>query len=84
MPLMLGVILDGGVFAVGLWRGPGLFALLLIQRRRLLLCHSQIKALLALAVPVPNRGDWQWHRGHRLYWDIARCPGLSGLVQDFP
>ena len=54
MPLMLGVIPDGGIFGVGLWRGPGSFALLLIQWRRLSLGHGLIKALLVLAVPVRN------------------------------
>ena len=52
--LMLGVILDGGIFRVGLWRGPGSFALLFIQWRRLSLGHGLIKVLFALAVPVPN------------------------------
>ena len=51
---MLGVIPDGAVFGVSLWRGPGSFALLLIQWRRLPLGHCLIKALLVLAVPVPN------------------------------
>ena len=54
VPLMLGVIPDKGIFGVGLWRGPGLFALFFIQRRRLSLGHSLIKVLLALGVPVPD------------------------------
>ena len=86
-PLMLGMIPDGGVFGVGLWRGPGSFALLLIQQRWLLLGHSLIKALLALAVPVPNQGDCQWHRSHQLYWDVACCPESSwndGLLNVSP
>ena len=41
-PVMLGGIPDRGVFGVGLWRGPGLFALLLIQWRRLPLGHCLI------------------------------------------
>ena len=51
---MLGVIPDKGVFGVGLWKGPGSFALFFIQQRRLSLGHGLIKALLALAVPVPD------------------------------
>ena len=45
-----GMFPDGGAFRVGLWRGPGPFALFPIKWGGLLL----LEMLLALAVQVPN------------------------------
>ena len=80
-PWSLNIPGHGGVIGISLWRGPGSFMFFFIKQGGLSFGYCLVKTLLMLAVQVPYGHKWQWHRGHCLYRDVVRHPGLSGLVQ---